>query len=121
MIIIFIVLFLPAVVSILLYYYMNANVQHYQKIPGFTVSCFQIPEEELRDGFGKPVMMDLIKLSLFASIFLFMFLLYTNVFLFLIEIVILILLGSYFQNRANERLQELCDIYHVERRKNDTI
>lgn len=117
MILILLVLFLPAILSIVLYFYMNADIQHYKRIPGFTVSCFHIPENDLKDGFGKPVMMDLIKLSLFASIFLFSFLLYSNVLLFLIEIVILILLGSYFQNRANERLQELCERYHVERSK----
>lgn len=115
MILIFVILFLPAILSLVLYFYINRDIQRYRRIPGFSSSCFQIPEQELREGFGKPVMMDIVKLSLFASIFLFLFLLYTNIFLFLIEIVILILLGSYFQNRANERLNELCERYHVER------
>ena len=115
MILIFFVLFLPVILCFFLYVWINKDVRRYRKIPGFSVACLQIPEQELKEGFGKPVMMDLVKLSLFASIFLFLFLLFTNVFLFLIEIVILILLGSYFQNRANERLEELCVRYHVER------
>ena len=115
MILIFFILFLPAIHAVFLYMYMNRDIQRYKRIPGFSAACFQIPEQELREGFGRPVMMDFVKLSLFASIFLFLFVLYTNVFLFLIEILLLILLGSYFQNRANERLEELCERYHIER------
>lgn len=117
MIVVFLVLFTPFLLSLLLYGYMNHDVLHYRRIPGFSQECFQIPNQELKNGFGKPVMMDLVKLSLFASIFLFIFVLVSNVFIFLIEVVILIVLGSYFQNRANERLQELCERYHIERKR----
>lgn len=117
MILIFFIIFLPSILSIVLYFYINKDIKRYKKIPGFSNAYFVISENDLKNGFGKPVMADFVKLATFASIFLFIFLLFSNVFLFLVEIIILILLGTYFQNRANERLQELCDRYHIERVK----
>lgn len=117
MILIFFVVFLPVIITTVLYFLIGKHPNRYHYLPGFYNTYLQIPEGELTEDFGKPMLRDMIKLATFGSLFLFLFLLFQNVFLFLIEIICFMFLAAYFQNRANERLGELCDRYQIAMKK----
>lgn len=113
MLVILVFVFLPTIVTAVLYVYMNSNIRNYKRLPGFKPQYFSIPQEELKYSFGKPVLRDLLKLATFGSFFLFFFLMFPSFIVLLVEVIILIFLGSYFQSRANERLVELCNRYDI--------